>query len=80
MDVEEVSEVDQYVNLIEQQKKVLQAAQKRKGERPRDVKPRSKIISDHMMQVMTRQMMALSPLNHMIQSSILAISRSVQGS
>jgi hypothetical protein len=72
MDVEEVSGVDQYVKLIERQKKVLRAAQKRKGERPRDVKPRSKIIGDHMMQVMTRQMMALSPFNHMIKSSFLA--------
>ncbi|KAF7502553.1 hypothetical protein GJ744_005492 [Endocarpon pusillum] len=75
MDVKDVSESGPYFKLLEQQKKTLQTAQKRKGERPRDAKPRSKIIDDHMMQSMTMHMRELSPSsndNHMIHSSFLA--------
>jgi hypothetical protein len=75
MDVNDVSGADHYVKIIEQQKKVLQAAQKRKGERPRDLKPRSTIIGDHMLKSMGMHMMTLSPSgsgNHMIRSSFLA--------
>lgn len=75
MDVKDVSECGPYFKLLEQQKKTLQAAQKRKGERPKDAKPRSKVIDDHMMQSMSMYMRQLSPSsngNHMIHSSFLA--------
>ena len=75
MDVKDVSGIGPYFKLLEQQKKTLQAAQKRKGERPRDAKPRSKIIDDHMMQLTSKQMMELGPSssnNHMLHSSFLA--------
>jgi hypothetical protein len=75
MDVKDVSGFEQYFKLMEQQKKLLLAAQKRKGEHPRDLKPRSEVIDDHMMKLMRMHMMTLSPSNsgnNMIHSSFLA--------
>lgn len=75
MDVKDVSGFAQYLKLMEQQKVVFKAAQNRKGERPRDAKPRSKVIDDHMMKVMSMHMMKLGPsgsVSHTIHSSFLA--------
>lgn len=75
MDVEDVSTFDQYFKLMERQKKTLQAASRRQGERPKDRKPRAKAIDDHMMQCMSIGMMKLEYTgsgNHTMHSSFIA--------
>ena len=75
MDVEDVSHIGDYVAILEQQKRTLQAASKRKGERPKDRIPRARAISDHNENCMITKMEKLSHQagdSFMMHSSFLA--------
>lgn len=74
MDIEDVSNFDHSLELLARQKKLLQAASKRQGERPRDRKPRTKAIEGHMMTFLSLNMRGLVHAdggNHMIHSSFI---------
>ena len=75
MDVEDVSGFHQYITMIEQQKKTLQAASKRKGERPKDRIPRAKAINDQNEHSISTKMMQFGRQasgNILMHSSFLA--------
>ena len=48
MDVEDVSYIKQFVDILNKQKATLQAVSKRKGERPRDRKSRAQLVTGQM--------------------------------
>lgn len=61
MDIKYVSRLEPYFKLLETHKKTFQAAQKRKGEYPTDAKPGSKVIDDHMTDLMSTDMANSGP-------------------
>ena len=75
MDVEDVSDVRDYILMLEQQKKTLQEASKRKGERPQDRIPRAKAINDQNQMSLRNKMMKINYQandNVLMHSSFLA--------
>ncbi|KAJ8069889.1 hypothetical protein OCU04_000300 [Sclerotinia nivalis] len=61
MDIDNVSEVSQYVEILDRQRKALKAAMARQGQRPRDMKPRQELITQLMMSILAQKMMQLGP-------------------
>ncbi|KAF7879007.1 hypothetical protein EAF04_000207 [Stromatinia cepivora] len=61
MDIDNVSEVSQYVKILDRQQKALKAAMARQGQRPRDMKPRQELITQFMISVLAQKMMQLGP-------------------
>ncbi|KAL8694772.1 MAG: hypothetical protein Q9218_000618 [Villophora microphyllina] len=74
MDVDDVSHVGQWKQLLQKQKVALQAAGKRKGERPTDRKSRGQLIHEFMLQSASTStfMMAQKEGHHMIHQSWVA--------
>ena len=66
MEVDDVSHVGQWMQLLEKQKVALQAASKRKGERPKDRRSRGQIIYEFMLQSASTTMMYRKKDDHMI--------------
>lgn len=56
MDIENVSDVSQYVQILVRQKAALKTAMARQGQRPKDMKPRQELISQFMMMRMSSRM------------------------
>ncbi|KAL9105021.1 MAG: hypothetical protein Q9163_000118 [Psora crenata] len=72
MDVDDVSHVGQWVQVLEKQKVALQAAIKRKGERPKDRRSRSQIIQEFMLQSVRTTIMCRMKDHQMIHQSWVA--------
>ncbi|KAL8713675.1 MAG: hypothetical protein Q9220_002201 [cf. Caloplaca sp. 1 TL-2023] len=72
MDVDDVSHVGQWLQLLEKQKIALQAASKRKGEQPKDRRPRGHIIQEFMLQSASTSQMYQKKDQHMIHQSWVA--------
>ncbi|TGO08030.1 hypothetical protein BTUL_0230g00120 [Botrytis tulipae] len=65
MDVDNVSEVSQYVQILERQRMALKAAMRRQGQHPKDMKSRPELIRDFMMNALSQQMYWLLRQNSM---------------
>lgn len=72
MEVDNVSHVDQLMGLLEKQKVALQAASKRKGERPKNRKPRGQLIQEFMLQSLGANMMRKNKDQQMMRQSWVA--------
>ena len=59
MDFDDVSHIKQWFQVLGKQKAALQAASKRKGERPKDRKPLMQLIRQHMIISVGQQMMMM---------------------
>lgn len=70
MEVENVSHDEQWVQILQRQKVALQAAEKRKGERPRDRKPRGQLVQEFMRSRLST-MMSIQQMDHAIHQSFL---------
>lgn len=71
MDVKDVSFIDGYVSILQQNKHALQNAAKRKGEVPKDRLPRTRIISNHMAHYYSSTAASTS-YTHQIHSTLVA--------
>ena len=71
MEVDDVSHVHRFMKLVETQKAALQAASKRKGERPKDRKSRDQLVNEFMSQYITIKM-TLARNEHQIHQSFIA--------
>ena len=72
MDIDDVSHVGQWTQLLAKQKVVLLAASKRKGERPKDRKSRGKIVHEFMLRSASNSMMLRKKDLYMIHQSWVA--------
>lgn len=74
MEIDDVSDDIQWMQLLQKLKGKLQAASKRKGERPKDRKSRGQLVDEHMsIYVGTKMELAVASLNqHSIHSSFIA--------
>ena len=70
MEVDDVSHVHQFMELFETQKTALQAASKRKGERPKDRKSRDQLVNEFMSQYIATKMTLARNKHHIHQSFI----------
>ncbi len=70
MEVEDVSHVGQWVQLLETQKAALQVASRRKGERPRDRKALDQLVREFMISRMQIQHMSIQR-NHTLHHSFI---------
>lgn len=71
MDVDDVSHVRRWVQLLGTQKATLQANSRRKGELPKDRKPLEQLVREFMVQLLGQKMMA-PDMNHLIHHSFVA--------
>ncbi|KZM21802.1 uncharacterized protein EKO05_0001775 [Ascochyta rabiei] len=69
MDVD--TDISQYFQVIENQKRVLQQAKIRKGQRPRDRTPKGQMYMEFMMALMATSTMERSKKNNLIHSSFI---------
>lgn len=65
MDIDNVSEVSQYVQILERQRTALEAAMLRQGQHPKDMKPRLELIRDFMMNALSQKVYWLLRQNSM---------------
>ena len=68
MDVDDVSHVGQWAHLLRGQQAALQAASKRRGERPMDRKPRRQLINEFMVHYVSQRLMLAQRNHHLHQS------------
>jgi len=69
MEVDDVSHVGHWTQLLAKQKIALQAASKRKGERPKDRRSRGQLIYEFMLRSASTTMMYRKKDRHTIQQS-----------
>lgn len=65
MDIDDVSSTEQVNALLRQQKQTLEAAKKRKGERPDDMKSRDLLIHEFMVNRMSQMMNRPNQITHL---------------
>ncbi|EDO02331.1 hypothetical protein SS1G_04807 [Sclerotinia sclerotiorum 1980 UF-70] len=61
MDIDNVSGVPQYIEILDRQQKALKAAMARQGQRPTDLKSRQELITQFMVSILAQSMMQLGP-------------------
>ncbi len=71
MDVEDVSGIEQWMQMLAKQKAALENANKRKGERPRDRKPLNQLVTQYMASYARTAMMKMQQ-SHMMYHSFVA--------
>ncbi|KAL9609961.1 MAG: hypothetical protein Q9167_005313 [Letrouitia subvulpina] len=72
MDIEDVSHVGQWMQILMKQKAALEAASKRKGQRPKDHKSRSQLIHEFMLTSANNTMVTQTKGRYMIHQSWVA--------
>lgn len=72
MEIDDVSHVGQWMQLLAKQKAALQAASKRKGERPKDRKSRSQLVHEFMLRSLSNSMVLGKKNLYMIHQSWVA--------
>ncbi|TGO27412.1 hypothetical protein BPAE_0042g00250 [Botrytis paeoniae] len=65
MDIDNVSEVSQYVQILDRQRMALKAAMRRQGQHPKDMKSRLELVRDFMMNALSQQVYWLLRQNSM---------------